>query len=740
MKPKFALLAFIVGISLLAAFSAQAQVYWDTNGSTAGFGTAGGTWGTSDFWNTSNTGGAGTFSTTNATTVPVNFGNGATGLGAGTIAVSGTVTSGNMTFASGSGTIVLSGGTIDLGATSVISVNNAGNTISSSLSGAATSMTKAGTGTLTLSGAVANSYTGLTTVSGGVLALGKTGGVAAIGGDLTISGGDVTFAAEGVQNQIADTSTVTVTGGTSTLNGTGSNTDARVNITETIAALNVTGGIFNTGNGSKWTITGAGTFSGGIFVGSSGSPGSVTSFGSLSLTGMNGTGLIISANTFGIGGANLTTVVVGSGGLSLNDSTVRLSRGTVGSRLVLDGNVTTTGSAATGIGTFAAVGAGSARVELSSTSGSHTRTFDVGAGGDLTISVPITNGAATSGAIVKEGLGTLVLSGTNGVSTYTGGTTVNDGTLRLANSATLGATSGGLTVNTGGTLDLNSTNQAVGNFTGSGGTIVNNGTGTATLTIGTGNATGGNFQGVLANNNNAGAGVLALTKTGTGTIALSGANTYTGATTISAGTLQVGNNGAGQTGTGTVTVQSGSTILGTGIIRGSSFTAESGSTVQAGDTTAQNSYGTLTFTPVSGSGTFDLKAGSTIILGINPSGTCDQLKFISTGSSTLVVNGNLTVGPEIFTPTQAQVFQLLDWSGLTGTHTFASRFTYAGLLTGNGDEATGLNLSNISGSGFFWDISQFTANGSIAIVVPEPSRVLLLMLGLLGLISRRRSM
>ena len=41
-----------------------------------------------------------------------------------------------------------------------------------------------------------------------------------------------------------------------------------------------------------------------------------------------------------------------------------------------------------------------------------------------------------------------------------------------------------------------------------------------------------------------GTGTLALTKSGTGTLTLTGTNTYTGGTTISAGTLQLGNAGA----------------------------------------------------------------------------------------------------------------------------------------------------------------------------------------------------
>ena len=70
--------------------------------------------------------------------------------------------------------------------------------------------------------------------------------------------------------------------------------------------------------------------------------------------------------------------------------------------------------------------------------------------------------------------------------------------------------------------------------------MTNAGAAGATLTTG-GNNTSTTFSGVIQD----GAGVTGLTKVGTGTFTLTGANTYTGGTTISAGTLQIGNGATG---------------------------------------------------------------------------------------------------------------------------------------------------------------------------------------------------
>ena len=182
MKPKSSLRSFlaIAASSLLGISSGSALTYyWDQNGTTASFGTAGGTWDASgsSTWNTDATGGnlgsptPGILNTATTTSDTINF---ASSLLSGVIKVSGTVDSGNMTYAAGATNIQLSGGTINLAAATTITVGGAGanssiatNTITSVISGAGTSLTKAGVGTLVLSGA--NTYTGSTLVTLGTL-------------------------------------------------------------------------------------------------------------------------------------------------------------------------------------------------------------------------------------------------------------------------------------------------------------------------------------------------------------------------------------------------------------------------------------------------------------------------------------------------------------------------------------------------------------------------------------------
>ncbi|WP_425591315.1 autotransporter outer membrane beta-barrel domain-containing protein [Brucella abortus] len=143
------------------------------------------------------------------------------------------------------------------------------------------------------------------------------------------------------------------------------------------------------------------------------------------------------------------------------------------------------------------------------------------------------------GRLTKNGSGTLTLSGAN---SYTGATTVSAGTLVVANDNTGGGTT---TVDVGAGLQI-----GTGGVSGSlAGDIVNNGT----LVVDRSNAF--DLANVIS-------GTGSLTKNGAGTLTLSGVNSYTGGTTVSAGILTLtGDN----TGGGTTTVDAGAVLqIGTG--------------------------------------------------------------------------------------------------------------------------------------------------------------------------------
>ncbi len=124
-----------------------------------------------------------------------------------------------------------------------------------------------------------------------------------------------------------------------------------------------------------------------------------------------------------------------------------------------------------------------------------------------------------------------MLNASNG---FSGGVAVNGGTLQMANVSALGT--GPLAAN-GGVLDLDGYGLTVGGFSGSAGTVTTSVPGSLALTVSQTAAT--TFGGTIQN----GAGVLSLVFSG-GAMVLSGTNTYSGGTTISAGTLQAGNNAA----------------------------------------------------------------------------------------------------------------------------------------------------------------------------------------------------
>ena len=152
------------------------------------------------------------------------------------------------------------------------------------------------------------------------------------------------------------------------------------------------------------------------------------------------------------------------------------------------------------------------------------------AGGTLAVT---TVGISGAGTLTKSGAGTLQL----GVATTLGGLNLNQGVLAIGVANALVASTN-LTLATGTTFNLHGFNQTIASLSGIG-TVTNDDTvgasnGAATLTIAAG---GGSFSGAITESADDG---LSLTKSGIGTQILASTNSYTGATTITGGTLQAG--------------------------------------------------------------------------------------------------------------------------------------------------------------------------------------------------------
>ncbi|WP_455153133.1 autotransporter-associated beta strand repeat-containing protein [Cupriavidus basilensis] len=137
--------------------------------------------------------------------------------------------------------------------------------------------------------------------------------------------------------------------------------------------------------------------------------------------------------------------------------------------------------------------------------------------------------------LVKEDLGTLVLNGTN---THTNGTGIFGGTLQVSRNENLGAVSGNVAIVNGSTL------RTTGSFAMDRTVILgSDGVGASGGTIETAVGTTLTVNGTILEAPQASSGPATLTKAGAGTLVLTAGNTYTGGTTIGAGTLQLGDGG-----------------------------------------------------------------------------------------------------------------------------------------------------------------------------------------------------
>jgi autotransporter-associated beta strand protein len=344
---------------------------------------------------------------------------------------------------------LITGGSLTSG-TSELVIHQANNTANGTLTIASTitnnagvvSVTKEGAGIAILGGTSANTYTGTTTVTSGVLQLNKTAGVDAVGGDIVITGNAQLhlLAAE----QIPNTATITFTGTStdSVPTQTGQETVANV-IVNAVPQLAASVGQFIMRN--NFTITGTATVNTGIFA--------VASSNNATVNAINMTSPNAIVRIAASGGAS--TLTVGPGGITSagGDIQVKFNTNNQDGKLVLGGNFTSTGNA-----TFSNAGYTGVNVNAIELTG--TRTFDIGTGTTTTVQPDIIG----VGGLTKAGNGTLTLTNLSAGS-FTGPTTINAGALLVngslsatsevdvASGGTLGGT-GSITTATGGDVNL----------------------------------------------------------------------------------------------------------------------------------------------------------------------------------------------------------------------------------------------------------------------------------------------
>ena len=233
------------------------------------------------------------------------------------------------------------------------------------------------------------------------------------------------------------------------------------------------------------------------------------------------------------------------------------------------------------------------------------------------------------GALVDVQAGTLV-----GTSSYQGIWTANQASLNIASGATFDAVEGGPT----GAMQFDALTGA---GTLSGGYISNPG-GVSTLTFGVAGG-GGTFSGSLQDDISA---HLAIIKAGSGIQSFTGTNTYTGGTTVSGGSLVIG--AATALPTGSAVVNNSALLINANTTAG---------VVSGAGTTTITSGVTLTAASFAQGG---------LSLQLGGAAADADAKLSVTGALSLA--GTLTVGlVNNFTPSLGNTFKVLDWGSRLGT-------------------------------------------------------------------------
>jgi len=590
---------------------------------------------------------------------------------AGTVTVSNTQDIGGLNFWTDN--YVLSGGTLILQQNASIQVPSSVNaTVNSVLSGGY-SITKFGSGTLTLS-ANNNTYTGGTYINAGTVRVDRSqNGCSGLGNTSSFGTGEIVIAAGAVLDVNPTTSGAT---GDNAFGCPPSQSPSKITVRGTLQQsaaqsshmppITLDGGTLASFN----AVSSSGTTYGVYNIDND-----VTVTSNSTISALNAINAKSGGPTYNVN-SGLTLSVSGYFG-SVGSQGFKLAGG---GNMVLSGANTDSGAITISAGTLQIAGSGS--LGWNGTNGaysasiSNSGSLQYSSSANQTLSGVISG----SGSLVKDtsSSSTLTLTGNN---TYTGTTTVNAGTLVLANpngefsagtvtpltnvftvnsGGTLafatndnwiksyGTASALITINPGGTLDSGGYYNTVWNLTLNGATVKANGgwnatwgalglpgtvtvTGNSTITstgaygtinVGSSSPASTTFNVVNSGDslsiaaplqNFEGTNPTGITKSGSGTLTLTGANTYTGATKASGGTLTLGANGTLPSASA-VTVDSGATLN----INGKTQTLAAGLT---------------------SSGTLDLGSGGSITL---DSGTTNSIAAI-TGSGTITVGSNATL-------------------------------------------------------------------------------------------------
>ncbi len=557
---------------------------------------------------------------------PINFGGGTLQFAS---SYASSVAAHAITINAGGGTIDTQSATISVGA-----IGGSGN------------LTKVGAGQLTFTGA--NTY-GATTISGGSVQI-ATGG--SLGSGPVLNNGALNFAtsaSQAVPNVISGSGTLTQSGsGTITLSGNNSYS----------GATNITSGTIQAGNANALgfggptmssvpgaTVSGGGTLdlnaqtlnkpitlNGGTLTNSN-----TSAAGGLS-TGVNG--YIVNSPGSAVP-ADLITVTGGGGSgasgkliFGLTSSSFSVTNGGVG--YTTAPTVTISGGGGTGATAVATV-SGAAVTSITIT--------NPGTGYTSAPSISLSGGGDTAPATVSANANNFTVLGAEAVLPGTGYTSTPTATVLAINSTSSSQTEVLPTL----TPVLNTVSvQSNSTINGAGAVVLNtavngsNSSGTVTLDL-DGTSSSSAINGVIGNGT--AGGNLAISKTNTSTWTLSGANAYTGGTTVSNGTLVVANTSGSATGTGNVNLNGGVLASGAvGSISGNVIGGASPATIAPGGVAT---VGTLTLggltTTSSTALNFDLGTGT---------GTVTNGDLLNLGAGTIniapgtpiTLGGNTTIG------------------------------------------------------------------------------------------------